>query len=315
MPKRRPTVSVITTHRGDPVRLTNLLSSLERQSWPAEDFEWVVVDDASPEGAPSWFEYYEGPLTLRPIALMENAGRAKARNLAFKKARGKILALIDGDMEAGPVWLEMLVRGVQRTGGVVLGCHDPHPSLPATTWVRYLHSRGAHKHAPGSRVPGKYYASGDSALPASLVKEHGGFDESFDGWGGEDLEFGVRLEQAGVEFYYEPRARIVHNHLRNWDDVEANYRRYGSEVVPRLLQMYPGMEQLLSLDRLRSPGPDAECPEKARYAILRAACRETVFNTLKTLVQTFPRVPWPDALFDFLIFYLYSRTFEAELGE
>ncbi|MCB2198098.1 glycosyltransferase [bacterium] len=306
-------VSIITTHRGDPLRLTNLLSSLERQSYPLDRVEWVVVDDASPEGAPSWFQLYEGPLDIVPIALEENLGRAKARNLAIKKARGKILAFIDGDMEAGSVWLEMLVRGVKTSGGVVLGCHDPHPSLPDTAWIRYYHSRGAHKHQPGDAIPGRYYASGDSALHAKLIKEHGVFDERFSSWGGEDLEFGFRLEKAGIPFSYEPRARILHNHYRDWKEAERNYLHYGDEAIPLLLDIHPELADHLSLTRLLGPSSD-DWLSFVKYNLLRQSCKPFVYNLLKAVTLRCPRLPWPDKVFDFMIFYLYSRSFRAQHG-
>lgn len=306
-------VSIITTHRGDPLRLTNLLSSLERQSYPLHTVEWVVVDDASPEGAPAWFQLYEGPLSIVPIALEENIGRARARNLAIKKAKGEILAFIDGDMEAGPVWLEMLVRGVRSSDGVVLGCHDPHPSLPDTAWIRYYHSRGAHKHQPGDTIPGRYYASGDSALPAKLIKEFGSFDERFSAWGGEDLEFGFRLEKAGVPFSYEPRARILHNHYRDWNEAEKNYLRYGDEAIPLLLELHPELADHLSLNRLFKPAAD-DFLSKMKHTLLRTACKPFVYSILKYATLRCPRLPWPARVFDFMIFYLYSRTFRAQHG-
>ena len=306
-------VSIITTHRGDPLRLTNLLSSLERQTYPLEHVEWVVVDDASPEGAPAWFQLYEGPLTLVPIALEKNVGRARARNLAIKKARGKILAFIDGDMEAGTVWLEMLVRGVEGTGGVVLGCHDPHPNLPDTAWIRYYHSRGAHKHQPGDVIPGRYYASGDSALPAKLIKEFGAFDERFSEWGGEDLEFGFRLEKAGVVFSYEPRARILHNHYRGWEEAEANYLRYGDQAIPLLLEIHPELADHLSLNRLLKSESESSSSDLG-HTLLLILLKPYVYKLLKLITTRCPRLPWPDKVFDFMIFYLYSRTFRDQHG-
>lgn len=310
----RPEVSIITTHRGDPIRLTNLLSSLERQTYPLEKVEWIVVDDASPEGAPAWFTMYEGPLQLIPLALSENYGRARARNLAIKKARGKILAFIDGDMEAGAVWLEMLVRAVRRTNGVVLGCHEAHPNLQKTAWVKYYHSRGAHKHSPMDVIHGRYYASGDSALPRVLIDQYGAFDERFSSWGGEDLEFGFRLQLEGVPFSYEPRARIVHNHYRGWEEVEKNYLTFGRDAIPLLIKLYPQLESELSLDTLRT-NSNLSNRGLPRRLLLQVACTPIIYRLAKFLTTSFPRLPWPDRLFDFMVFYLYSRTFHSQLGD
>jgi len=48
------------------------------------------------------------------------------------------------------------------------------------------------------------------AVPRNAVKEAGGFDEAFTGWGLEDTDLSYRLHQAGLRFRVEPEAVNYH---------------------------------------------------------------------------------------------------------
>ncbi len=314
---RRPAASVITAHRGRPDLLERLRACLAAQSFGSGNFEWIPVDDASPGGPPAWMtgDGVDEPW-IRPIIAKKHRGRAGARNMALKKARGGVIALVDADMEPNPVWLEMLVRGVRETGAVIVGRWYPHPALPRTAFLEYLHSRGAAKCEPGCAIPGKYFTSANSALPRSWLEQCGGFDERFRGWGGEDLELGLRLEEMGARFLYEPRAWAWHLHQRSWADIERNYLRYGREVVPELLRRYPEAERLLSLDALRPPCEKCGPGEAFRRATVQLLNRGELYGLFRFLTNLAPRFPWPDMVFDFMLFYLYSRHFsEAGVSE
>lgn len=301
-----PSVSVITAHYNTPLQLVRLRNSLERQTFPLNRFEWVLVDDGSPDGPPAWFSDYTGSLQLVPITLDHNTGRSGARNKALQASRGKILIFIDADMEPHQAWLEILVRAVEVSRAVVVGKLLPPPGA-RDALTRYLHSRGAIKHPAGSRIPGKYFVSSNSALERRWLEKSGGFDETFSGWGGEDLDLGLRLERAGAQFVYESRADTVHHHRLQWEEVERRYLAYGRDVVPLILERHPNAEKLLSLDSLRPPLERSCCMLPWKRYLLRQVCRSRVYRFLRSLTMTFPSLPWPDAMFDFMIFYLYSR--------
>ncbi len=308
-----PTVSVLTIHHGPMRTLNRLKHALAAQTYPHAKFTWIVIDDASWEDPPEWYDTPDTPFAIEAHRLENNVGRARARNLALQLAKGEIIAFIDSDMEPVTVWLEMMVRAVLHTDGVIAGRYDPHPSLNPSAFLQYSHTRGAHKHHPGDRIPGRYFTSGNSAFPRHVLDIASEFDEGFEGWGGEDLEFAIRLENAGMFFYYEPRARSFHEHDITWTQQVQRYQAFSDHAIPRLLDRHPHLECQLSLNKLRIRPGRGLMAGVIRPWLLRNLCSEPVFEFINCLVTAFPRFPWPAKVFDYLVFQLYSRSYARNL--
>ncbi|MBD3167316.1 glycosyltransferase [bacterium] len=301
-------LSIVTIHRSDADALMRLRASLSRQTYPHHSFEWIVVDDASPEGPPDTVLAGSSDFSIKRAFYASHGGRAVSRNRGWKKARGALAAFVDADVELPSMWVEMMVRAVEQTGGAVVSRLLPHPSLPETAYQRYYHSRGGAKLTSGSRIPGKYFTTGAVMLPKQCLDQVSGFDESFAGWGGEDLDLGLRLERAACPIHFEGRVAGYHYHDRRWVDVEEMYRQYGASVVPLLTERYPEAEKLLSLHRLFRPAEAGGVSNAVRNTLIRAFMKKSLYRTIRALVAFFPRLAWPDPVFDYMIFFLYSRA-------
>ncbi len=314
MLKNAPLVSVLTIHHGSNDQLNRLKAALAAQSYPTDSFRWVVIDDASPESPPEWFDTPDSKFEIQAVRLPENVGRAKARNVALWHATGDIVAFIDSDMEPVTVWLEMLVRGVLKTQGVIAGRYDPHPSIELDAFQRYVHTRGAHKHVPGTRIPGRYFTSGNCAFPRFFLDHVDCFDEDFAGWGGEDLEFAIRLEKKGAVFHYEPRAKAYHEHRVNWSQQAERYSDFGEYAVPRLLAKHPDLEAKLSLSKLKFSPNLGVVYGLLQPLFLRLTCSDAVYQFVHDKVIEYGCCfPWPARVFDYMIFQLYSRAYKRDL--
>ncbi len=92
-------VSVVIRTRDEAERLRLTLSSLARQSLPAEV---VVVDDGSRDRTPVVLTEASGWLPLRLVRHAEAKGRSAAANAGARAASGDILLFLDGDTLAGP---------------------------------------------------------------------------------------------------------------------------------------------------------------------------------------------------------------------
>ncbi|MCJ7686221.1 MAG: glycosyltransferase, partial [Desulfobacteraceae bacterium] len=118
-----PFVSVIIPVRNRPLEIDACLRSMGEVVYPPEKFEIIVVDDASTDHTP--FTVSAFPVQL--ISLKENKQASYCRNLAARKAGGDILAFIDSDCLAEPLWLQELIPAFKDPSlGAVGGMVDSY---------------------------------------------------------------------------------------------------------------------------------------------------------------------------------------------
>jgi GT2 family glycosyltransferase len=199
-------ISVLVPTRDRRELLLRKLAAHEAQALPPEEFEVIVVDDGSRDGTSEAVRAGSWPF---PVRLLEGAGigPGPARNLAAAAAAGRYLLLSDDDVLPEPGCLEGHRAAQEAAGGaVVVGRVDIHPDLPGAA-TRSRLERPAHLGPQASWIA---FTGQNSSLPADLFREHGGFDESYRAYGGEEMELGYRLHRAGTRFRYASSARARH---------------------------------------------------------------------------------------------------------
>src|SRR5262245_13244024 len=103
-----PAVSVVipnhngVTHRNGLAYLEMVLPSLRKQTY--RDFDVTVVDDASNDASVAYLE--ENWPEVNVVALEENHGFAPVVNRGFAASHGKLIALLNNDIELSRDWLE-----------------------------------------------------------------------------------------------------------------------------------------------------------------------------------------------------------------
>lgn len=105
--KAKVEISVVIPVYNRSKLLKKTLISLENQTLSKELFEVIVIDDGSKENISSVCENIRknSSLQLRDYR-QENQGPGTARNLGAKKAKSKLIALIDSDVLADKNWLQ-----------------------------------------------------------------------------------------------------------------------------------------------------------------------------------------------------------------
>jgi glycosyltransferase involved in cell wall biosynthesis len=233
-------ISVIIPCYNQTKTISLLLSSLEAQTLGKNDFEVIVADDASTDGSADILRNYNGPLHLTTIFAEKNGGRARARNIAASKAAGRFLLFLDGDMTASAVLLQEHLRNQQKTANLVcLGKMVPAPAFESDMLSWYRISRGAQKIRAGNPLPAEYFATGNVSLPAALFKKAGPFNESYQGWGGEDIEMGYQLANAGARFVMAESAVSCHHHQETVDGHIRKIKEYGRSGFRKLMGNCP----------------------------------------------------------------------------
>ncbi len=210
-------VSVIVPCFEAPGALALTLAGLERQDYPRELFEVVIVDDGS---EPPLRPPAGTPLDVRVVRQERRGfGLARARNAGARAAAHGILVFLDGDVipEAGLLaaharWhhavSDALTLGfcayVQAAGidaGAVRGRAGSLRALfadrPADPpWLERHMARTADLTSAHEDLF-RAVTGNNLGIGKAFYREVGGFDESFRRYGGEDTEFGYRVQTRG----------------------------------------------------------------------------------------------------------------------
>lgn len=218
LPRPVPRVSVVIPVWNGRDHLPECLASLRAQTW--QDFECIVVDNASPDGAGDWVAKDQPWATL--LRMPRNLGFAGGTNAGLRAARGELLVTLNQDTRADPRFLEEMVAasGGERVGMVACKMrflHDPG-ALNSTgvllTRDLYGLDRGIGERDAGQwDAPGEVFGPcGGAALYArAMLDEVGLFDEAFFCYY-EDLDLAWRARLAGWRCAYAPRAVVEHKH-------------------------------------------------------------------------------------------------------
>jgi|SRR5579872_508614 len=228
--------------------LAHVVPTLLAQDLPADAFEILICDSNSSDGTAEYLarialdhpqvRHLPGPYT----------GRAMARNVGIAAARAPIVLFNDADILASPDLLSThLRRHREREHIAVVGWEVQVKNLDDYMYKRdHPHERG-HLHPPTRKtLSWLYFLTGNASVRRDDLVRVGCFDETFTGYGHEDLELGYRLHKAGVTIVYEPRAVNYHCQDVPHDDQKEKMKLAGRSTV-RFYRKHPDVAVQLNL--------------------------------------------------------------------
>lgn len=175
--------------------LRDALDSLARQV-DAPAFEVVVVDNGSSDGTKGVVEERASAGVRYVSAPQPNRGQA--RNRGVEAARGRYLAFCDDDVIVPPRWIAAHAAAHNGDGAVVNG---PILNVP---------SRDSRPKPNAANYSRAFLCTCNASVSKEAFLRCGGFDESFDLYGWEDTELGVRLREAGLRHVFAWEAYLWH---------------------------------------------------------------------------------------------------------
>jgi len=247
---RRPRYSVVIPYYKRLPYLERTLKALADQELGADLFEVVIASMECSEELARTIDNMPPHLKVRCIMTREPWNVSRARNLAFAHSEGEILVLLDADMLLPRSFLRTLDEKYLSEArecvlvGQMLG-YDCDEEVTEGRLLPYDDYRARHL-ASNSRgglnvdarwtskrkIPWSLCFSALMIISKALVETHGLlFDQTFIGWGGEDLEWGYRIHRSGISIVladelwgiHVPHARNVQkNHLER----DLNYGRF-----------------------------------------------------------------------------------------
>ena len=218
-----PEISVAVVNWNRREYLRACLESLAAQR--NADFEVIVVDNGSSDGSADMIraEFASRPgLRVSVICNTTNRGFCEANNQVFAAARGKFVALLNNDAEAGPDFLAGLRRAFDTAPDIgmaaakVLVYEDPR-RIDKVGHLIYPDGQNRGR-GTGEIDQGQYdrmeeclWPDGSAAMyRKAMLDAIGGFDEDLFMFA-DDAELGLRARIAGWRCLYVPDAVVRHH--------------------------------------------------------------------------------------------------------
>lgn len=191
------------------------LGALERQAFPAADFEIIVSDDGSADNTPDIISEFarRNPEPKIHYLWQPNAGANAARNRGIVASRGRILLFINDDTIAAPEMLSEHLRSHElypQESTVVLGRVTVSPEIGSSLFVRLHLDAGYDLLKNRTELDWKAFYTCNVSVKKSFLLKYGTFEEKMRYH--EDLELSERLSSHGLKIIYNPKALGYHHH-------------------------------------------------------------------------------------------------------
>ena len=227
-------ISVIIPSYNNRDVLRETITQLRGQTLAADLYEIVVADDGSTDGTAQMVDELAGqPGAVIRYVGQANRGRSAARNLGVRTARGRIVVFLDSDLWATPTLLAEHHRHYPAgaTGRGVQGRTVTHPESRVTPFMQVKEMTPDLTIRRRRDLSPFHVTTRNCSMLREEVLAADGFDETFSGYGWEDIELAIRMHERGTRFEYEPLALGYHHHVEDLMGVREKLRQAGVGAV------------------------------------------------------------------------------------
>jgi len=219
-------VSVVIPAYNEEKYLSDCLWALQNQNYPADQFEVIVVDNASTDATAEIARRFGVRLLYEPVK-----GIARARQRGFEAARGEVIASTDADTVVPLAWVGRIATAFARDsdlGGLYGPVHWPD-GRPHEQWImKYPVSWAL---AFSNRLGRTVWVGSNFAVRREVFWRVGGFAE-YDGSGlaGEDVYLSLRLSRV-TRVMFDPDLVVYASSRRAREGYVNFLRRSAANVV------------------------------------------------------------------------------------
>jgi len=229
--------SIIIPVYNRPEEIQELLDSLCRQTY--QDFEVVIVEDGSSVLSERICRDYMGRLNLKYF-YKENSGPGLSRNYGMKKATGNYFIILDSDVIVPENYMKTVYNKLQNNDIDAYGGPDAaHKSFtPIQKAINYTMTsvwttggiRGA-----SEKIEKFHPRSFNMGCSKEVLERTGGFSDMRYG---EDIDFSIRIKQAGFKTRLFPEAFVYH---KRRNDLKSFFKQvyHSGQARINLSQKHP----------------------------------------------------------------------------
>jgi GT2 family glycosyltransferase len=245
----RPYFSVVIPYYNRLPYLQRVLQALSDQDIPPEELEIVIGSLEYSEALARILTHLPVRLRVRCIMTREPWNVSRARNLAFSHAEGDVLVILDADMLLPRSFLrdlrdnhDLAHRDCAVVGQMLnYSAYTPVTEENLSPYEYYRDTFLSRNCRDGLGIDGRWTRQRKipwslcwtalMAVPRRLIEQYSlYFDQTFTGWGVEDLEWAFRLQRSGIPIVLADDLWGIHlPHLRcvtkNRSEQEQNYHR------------------------------------------------------------------------------------------
>ncbi|MBD3750423.1 MAG: glycosyltransferase [Sphingobacteriales bacterium] len=202
--------SIIIPLYNRPQEIKELLETLEKQIYTA--FEVLVIEDGSTLDAKEIVQSFQNKLDIHYF-FKPNEGQGFTRNFGFERAKGDYFIIFDSDCLIPEHYLENVKNYLfEHPLDAFGGPDDAHPSFtPLQRAISYSMTsifttggiRGKSKNVGGQFHPRSF----NMGISRKVWEKVGGFIITRLG---EDIEYSIRIHEAGFKIGLIPTAKVYH---------------------------------------------------------------------------------------------------------
>jgi len=212
---KTPKVSAVIPAYNEEKDIGSCLSSLQKQSYPKEKTEIIVVDDGSTDKTRDIVKTFSGVKLINGL----HKGPGISRNLGAKKAKGEILVFVDADMTFDRNYVTNLIKPVVEGRERVTEDGVQIASNPNNVWSKCW---GQYFKLDPSRT----YGSTCRAISRKLFLELGGFDSRYGYM--DDKTFFLKYK---IKSFWVKDAICYHKNPGTLEEVYRQSRWIGSSMA------------------------------------------------------------------------------------
>ena len=213
---KEPLVSIIVLNYNAGKLLHNCINSIKKSNY--KNFEIIVVDNISSDNSQN--ECKKRFPEIKLIQNNKNFGYCEGNNIGIRNANGEFIIILNPDTIVESTWIDELFEAYQEFGD---GLYQP--KILSLNENNVVQSTGNMIHVfgfgfardKGNKVVDKIeeiekigYASGTCLFTSREVVDKIGLLDEFLFLYHDDLDFGWRAAQIGINSYYVPKSKVFH---------------------------------------------------------------------------------------------------------
>ena len=213
---KEPLVSIIVLNYNAGKLLHNCINSIKKSNY--KNFEIIVVDNISSDNSQN--ECKKRFPEIKLIQNNKNFGYCEGNNIGIRNANGEFIIILNPDTIVESTWIDELFEAYQEFGD---GLYQPkilslneNNVIQSTGNMIHLFGFGFARDK-GNKVVDKIeeiekigYASGTCLFTSREVVDKIGLLDEFLFLYHDDLDFGWRAAQIGINSYYVPKSKVFH---------------------------------------------------------------------------------------------------------